>query len=86
MSSEEGKVHETQYNFANDGGRPEVEQYDQNSALRPNDQVYILSLPGRELFTVREVRNGKCTLRDKNGVLVGNGQWFKESELELEDP
>lgn len=57
----------------------------QNSALRPNDQVRILTPPREGLFTVREVSNGKCTLLDENDALVDNGKWFDEDDLELAD-
>ena len=57
----------------------------QNSALRPNDQVYIRNPRRDGLFTVRQVSNGKCTLLDANGALVDNGKWFDENDLELDE-
>jgi hypothetical protein len=34
---------------------------------------------------VKDVRDGKCTLLDRNGRSVDGGIWFEESSLELEE-
>ncbi|UPX13928.1 uncharacterized protein EKO05_0004423 [Ascochyta rabiei] len=71
--------------FCDDGGRPQIDVYQDSPNFFPNDYVSIINPPRAGVFRVKESHKNTYKLLDSRGKLLDDGRWFKESDLQLED-